>query len=193
MNNPRVIPVDTNGVLLGRIGVDAFECDRDGKPLVDGPVGMNMISETSRMRAEQRQVREDYQVPVAAGKAVPGPTIQRMTQDDPKSEEQLKIDAEEKSRLLAIARDDFLTELDPNDSVGVIRARVNMLRKNAPLGAEKVGGVALPARRFAKRKYKRKSQRGRTHRMKRAAAAMNVVPEVPPAATPEVEPVAATG
>lgn len=122
----RVIPVDHAGVLLSRVGIDAFECDKNGSPIDSSPAG----------KAKASKIEGSERMP-----AVPLPPVAvsrvRLAAEPAKTEAQLAADREKAAKLVQYALDRYDVTLDPEDSLETIQLRVKKLNAKAGVVDEK--------------------------------------------------------
>lgn len=117
----RVIPVDTAGVLLERIGKDMFECDKDGRPIDTNPVEQ---ARASRIEGSPQQM------PVVPPRTAETNTA-RLAPEPAKSDAQLAKDEAEKQKLIKYAKDRHGVDIDPGDGLDLVKARVKKLNAKA--------------------------------------------------------------
>lgn len=135
----RVIPVDHAGILLARVGIDMFECDKDGRPIDSSPTGLARAAKIEGSDAMQPQ----------ALPRVSEVSRVRMAPEPPKTAEQLEAEETEKINLIQYAQDRHGVALDPSDSLSLIKTRVKKLNEKA--------GIVEPKPAKAKRGRKPKA------------------------------------
>ena len=118
---PGIIPVDDAGILLQRIGKDMFECDRQGNPI--------SVDEAVVAKAPRGNVEGDPNKTVVV--ATPPVNRVRLAPEAPKTQADIDREEEEKSKLIQYASDRHQTQLDPSDSLALIKARVKKLNDAA--------------------------------------------------------------
>lgn len=135
-------PVDDAGVLLQRVGIDMFECTKDGQPIDGNPV------HASKNIIEGRPDQPEQEIP----RGTPATTRVRLAPEPTLTPEQEQARAKEKSDLIQYAQDRHNVALDPSDSLELITARVKKLNAASP------APVVVPKKTVRKTVQKRKAK-----------------------------------
>ena len=136
----RIIPVDHAGILLARVGIDMFECDKNGNPIDSSPTGRARAAKIEGS-PDQKEVRIPRVAETSRVKMAPEP---------PKTEKQLEADEARKIKLIQYAQDRHNVVLDPADSLGLIEARVTRLNEKAGIPVSEGPGKKTAARKVRK-------------------------------------------